>query len=317
MVDSVRSCWLMLGILVLSGCKVTAGTEDDYYGGDGHYVHGHFYDARDTGAYFPDTAWGLKRDAAACIDETLYFETANERVRVYGSPAYSETTFRVTAAEMDNRIDHVLSKLRMSWHDFVAERSAHASYPDQLIACLSPRVSSTELSSASLAAVAVAPYHSAWPYDSGKIFTHHLAHYAQENLSRSVADHTLLPLWFAEGQARIIAGEPVAAPYQHYDYDPLWDATASQAGTASYRYEHYALAYRYLKRANGTLAMTLLLDLVQYMDWTGDYVGQIVTGESLAFVEAFNAMDLVDHRGQYLSFARFRADYHELLEASY
>ena len=61
--------------------------------------------------------------------------------------------------------------------------------------------------------------------------------------------------------------------------------------------------------------MTLLLDLVQFMDWTGDYCGVISTGESRAFVEAFDAMELVDHRGRYLSFARFRADYHSLVGA--
>lgn len=61
--------------------------------------------------------------------------------------------------------------------------------------------------------------------------------------------------------------------------------------------------------------MTLLLDLVQFMDWTGDYRGVISTGESRAFVEAFDAKELVDHRGRYMSFARFRADYHSLVGA--
>ena len=175
----------------------------------------------------------------------------------------------------------------------------------------------TELASASLGAIAIAPYHTTWPYQSGQRFTHHLAHYVQENLSRYRASHSLLPYWFAEGQARVVAGEAEAQAYQHFNYDPLWDTTVALAGTASYRHEHYALAYRYLERANGSLSMTLLLDLVQFMDWKGNYPGYLSSGESLAFVEAFDAMELVDHHGHYLSFARFRADYHQLLANSY
>jgi hypothetical protein len=304
--------WLMVALL--AGCKVSNTSSDLHYGyDDGYYTHGHFLDARDTGRYFPAASWSLNQAAEACVDDTLYFETANGRVLVYGSPAYSENTFRAAATELDNRIDGVLSRFRMSWRDFVDERSAMAPYPERLIACLSPRVTTTQLSSASLAAVAIAPYSGSWPYDAGQIFTHDLAHYIQENLSRYQSDRTLLPLWFAEGQATVVAGEPIASAYQHYNYEPLRDITLYDSGHASYRYQHYGLAYRYLEKANGSLAMTLLLDLVQYMDWKGIYQGVISTGESRAFVEAFDALDLVDHRGQYLSFARYRSDYHTLM----
>lgn len=310
--------WTALAVVLLSGCKVSGTSDDHHYGyDDSHYTHGYFLDARDTGHYFPDSSWSLNHASEACIGDTLYFETANERVRVYGSPAYSETTFRAAATELDNRIGGVLKEFRMDWRDFIDERSAVAPYSRQLVACLSPRVPDAQLSSAALSAVAIAPYHRSWPYDAGQIFTHDLAHYVQENLSRYNADHTLLPLWFAEGQAAVVADEPIASAYQHYDYDPLWDVTRDDAGNASYRYEHYALAYRYLEKANGALTMTLLLDLVQFMDWKGDYRGVISSGESRAFVEAFDAVELVDHRGRYLSFARFRSEYHELLDASY
>lgn len=310
--------WLALVVILLAGCKVSTTSDGHDYGhDDSHYSDGYFLDARDTGRYFPDESWALNHDAEACIDDTLYFETDNGRVRVYGSPAYSEDTFRAAATEMDNRIGKVLSEFRMGWQDFIDERSSVAPYPKRLIACLSPRVKNSELSSASLAAIAIAPYHRSWPYETGQILTHELAHYVQENLGRYDSEYSLLPLWFAEGQVGVIAGEPIASPYQHYDYDPLWDVTSHDAGTASYRYEHYALAYRYLEKANGALTMTLLLDLVQFMDWKGDYRGVISTGESRAFVEAFDTVDLVDHRGHYLSFARFRADYHALLASGY
>jgi hypothetical protein len=311
--------WLGLAVVLLAGCEVsgtTTGSSYDSYDDD-HYAHGHFLDARDTGRHFPAASWSLNNASQACVGETLYFETTNARVRVYGSPAYSDTAFRAAATELDNRIGGVLNRFRMSWQDFIVDRTAAAPYPGHLIACLSSRVTATELSSASLAAAAVAPYPGSWPYDAGRIFTHDLAHYVQENLGRYDSGHSLLPLWFAEGQATVVADEPVASAYQHYDYSPLQDVYAHSSGSAIYRYEHYGLAYRYLERANGSLAMTLLLDLAQFMDWKDYHPGTISSGEALAFVEAFDAMDLVDHRGHYLSFARYRADYHQLVGASY
>ncbi|WP_289101679.1 hypothetical protein [uncultured Marinobacter sp.] len=303
---------LVLAVVVLSGCKVSATSGDRYYD-EPSYSRGYFLDARDTGRYFPNESWSLNHEAEVCNGETLYFETADGRVRVYGSSAYSENTFRAAATELNTRIDGVLNRFKMTWRDFVDERSAEAPYPERIVGCLSSRVTNANLASGTLAAVAIAPYHRNWPYEAGQIFTHELAHYVQENLSRYSAAVPLLPYWFAEGQAALVAGDPVAPAYQHYDYSPLRDATRSEAGNVSYRFEHYALAYRYLEQANGALTMTLLLDLVQYMDWTGDYRGVISTGESRAFVEAFDAMELVDHRGRYLSFGRFFADYHALV----
>ncbi|WP_303288938.1 hypothetical protein [Marinobacter sp. SS5-14b] len=316
--EKSRRLWtaalLVLAAVTLSGCKVSATSRDRYYDHDEtRYSLGYFLDARDTGRYFPSGRWSLNSEAEVCVGDTLYFETDDGRVRVYGSPAYSENTFRAAATELNTRIDDVLNRFKMSWRDFVGERSSAVPYPEQVVACLSPRVTNADLASGTLAAVAIAPYHRSWPYEAGQIFTHELAHHVQENLSRHNASTSLLPYWFAEGQAALVSGYPVAPAYQHYDYDPLRDATRNDASSVSYRFEHYALAYRYLERANGALEMTLLLDLVQFMDWTGDYRGLISSGESRAFVEAFDAMELVDHRGRYLSFARFRADYHSLL----
>jgi len=238
-------------------------------------------------------------------------------VRVYGSPAYSETSFRAAASELERRIDGVVSRFQLRWSDFVEDRSAAASYPQQVIACLSPEVPRTEFVSASMAAVAFNPYYGQWPYEVGQIVSHELAHFVQENLSRYDAGYSLLPYWFAEGQAVVVTGEPVGPVYQHYDYDPLWDVIPGDAANIPYPFKHYGLAYRYLEKANGALAMTVLQEMVQLLDWDGGFDGEISTGESPAFVEAFNSAGLVDHRNNYLSFQRFRSDYHDLLNGSY
>ena len=309
---------LILSVLViaLTGCKVTT-SDDHHYPDSGGFVSGLFYDARDTGRHYPTNSWALASDAEACRNEPLYFETHSGRVRVYGSPAYSETSFRAAASELERRIDGVLSRFQLRWSDFVEDRSAAAPYPRQVVGCLSPEVPHTEFVSASMGAVAFHPYYGQWPYETGQIVGHELAHFVQENLSRYDASYSLLPYWFAEGQSVVVAGEPIAPVYQHYDYDPLWDVTPMDAANTPYRFEHYGLAYRYLEKANGALAMTVLLEMVQVLDWDGGFYGEVSTGESRAFVEAFNSAGLVDHRNNYLSFQRFRSDYHDLLNSSY
>src|SRR5690554_983259 len=93
---------LALAAVVLSGCKVSATSGDRYYE-ERSYSRGYFLDARDTGRYFPDESWSLNHEAGVCMGETLYFETADGRVRVYGSSAYSENTFRAAATEQIGR----------------------------------------------------------------------------------------------------------------------------------------------------------------------------------------------------------------------
>ena len=303
-------------VVTVTGCKITATNRDKDSDSD-HDSSGRFYDTRDTGRHYPTESWALNSHSTACRGDTLYFETSSGQVRVYGSAAYSETSFRAAASEIERRIDDVLSRFRMSWSDFVADRTAAAPYPQQILGCLSPSVPRSDFASASVAAMAIDPYYGQWPYETGQIIRHQLAHFVQENLGRYNANQSLLPYWFAEGQASVIAGEAVAPIYQHYDYDPLRDVTAGDAGSAPYRFEHYALAYRYLEKANGTLVMTMLLEMVQMMDWDGGFDGETSTGESLAFVEAFDSAGLVDHHNDYLSFQRFRDQYHELLSSSY
>ncbi|MBW7472146.1 hypothetical protein [Marinobacter sp. F4218] len=312
-----KSVLLTLVPILLTGCKVTVSSDHDRSDDHSSFTPGFFFDARDTGDHFPDSDWNRDTHAQACISEPLYFETDSGRVRVYGSPAYSETDFRAAATELERHIDGVLGRFQLRWHEFVEDRSAAAPYPGQILACLTDSVSPDQLAEASISAVSISPHYSHWPYGTDSIFSHQLAHFVQENLSRYSARYTLLPYWFAEGQASVVAGEPIASPYQHYDYDPLDDATLADAAPADYRFEHYALAYHYLEEANDPLAMTILLDLIQLIDWEGGFEGYTDSGESWAFVEAFNAAGLVDHRNQALTWQRYKTDYHYLLSHSY
>src|SRR5690554_8181624 len=97
---------LVLAAVVLSGCKVSATSGDRYYD-ELSYSRGYFLDARDTGRYFPNESWSLNHEAEECIGETLYFETADGRVRVYCYLVYTDNSFRAAATELNPRIDCV------------------------------------------------------------------------------------------------------------------------------------------------------------------------------------------------------------------
>ena len=106
MLNSVRVVGVA-ALLSLAGCD--SGTEDTDEAYQPERLPGEFRDSRITRNFYPDARWATGSEGASCATENAYFETRNGRVRVYGSTAYSETTFRLTANEIDSRIDKVLS----------------------------------------------------------------------------------------------------------------------------------------------------------------------------------------------------------------
>lgn len=98
-------------------------------GGDGipaaeNFVEGSFKDSRVAGVAYPNSAAGraVGLYGRACMDEHHYFETADGRIRVYGSTAFSETDFQVVATMVSNRLDNALAQFGLTWEEFVAQR---------------------------------------------------------------------------------------------------------------------------------------------------------------------------------------------------
>lgn len=91
----------------------------------GSRVEGAFKDARVEGVYYPsvnDGSMVAGQYGQACSGEHHYFETEDQRVRVYGSTAFSETDFQVVADMVHRRLDKALAKFGLTWETFVTQR---------------------------------------------------------------------------------------------------------------------------------------------------------------------------------------------------
>lgn len=110
--------------LFLAAC---GGGGDDSASGthsDKNFVEGSFKDARVAGVAYPNSLAGaaVGNFGRACFNEHNYFETADGRIQVYGSTAFSETDFEVVATMVSERLDVALDKFGLTWDEFVAQR---------------------------------------------------------------------------------------------------------------------------------------------------------------------------------------------------
>lgn len=116
-----KSLIALASALALTACSVNEE-------GDGDnpntltFVNGDFFDASLTGDAYPDDSDGIGLYGDECVGQDHYFETDNGRVRVYGTPGFSETAFRLMATYIDGSIDPVLALFDTNWNTFVARR---------------------------------------------------------------------------------------------------------------------------------------------------------------------------------------------------
>src|SRR5690554_3815692 len=90
---------------------------------ESEFVSGDFMDARIEGVSYPSNIQlAAGTTGRQCEGQTNYFETADGRIRVYGSTAFSETDFRVVATMIDQRLSKVMDAFGMSWDEFVEQR---------------------------------------------------------------------------------------------------------------------------------------------------------------------------------------------------
>lgn len=200
---------------------------------------------------------------------------------------------------------------------------------DFIIGCLSPEMGGSTFGEGPLAGVNMPPEYRQWPSSVGEIVTHEIVHTAQNNLSFDAGYGYLIPRWFTEGQAVVLAGQRVASPSEHYNYEPqtvvgFYD----EYGDVGMAYEHYGLAYKYIHDHN---SMESIVAMMRQMKDTLDNPfspqsrvirepsetdGGEMGDETMAFQLAFDA-NIVDHNGDPLTIDRFRNDYHDLMNAAY
>jgi hypothetical protein len=110
---------MSMSLIACSGGSSSGGSGD---GNPKNLIDGDFLSASSTSAEFLIDRSGNGRFGDHCVGEDKYFETKDSRIRVYGSPSFSSTDFKVVATFIDQHLDSVLSRFGMTWEEFVAQR---------------------------------------------------------------------------------------------------------------------------------------------------------------------------------------------------
>lgn len=199
---------------------------------------------------------------------------------------------------------------------------------DKVVVCLASGMGGYNQGEGTIAGINMPPEHQQYKSDIAQIVVHELTHFIQNNLYQVAGYGYMLPRWFSEGQSVYNAGQRMASPDEHYNFEPQdvvhFDDETGDAGVA---YNHYGLAYRYIRDHNSVESindmMRLMKDTVENpvvpdmtpksLDEFGNPNGFL---EHVAFQKAFDAT-MVDHNGDPLTIERFRTTYHDLMNAAY
>lgn len=292
----------VIAALMLSGCGDGSDSDESELANRGEYHY-----ASQTGYYFPEDTRQLSPRNQSCIGETQYFESANERIRVYGSPRYSGSTFERAAFEVERNLAGALAYFDLTWNEFVSLRPFITDDPDAILLCIDSATPTTSFVEAALTGIAFPGYYQNWPNDYDRAIEFELIRFIQLNLVGETARNAV-PAWFSDGQAHLMSGGDAVEPHQHYVGNPVKSVRSlSQEPNAI---EHSALAYQYLAQANSeSQVMAVMID-------SSVLIGA-GTDPDNAFEMAFDRAGLIDHQGAMLTLGRYMADYHNLMANSH
>jgi len=150
------------------------------------------------------------------------------------------------------------------------------------------------------------------PNNINKLIQHELIHTVQHAISADF-DGFKLPRWFSEGQAVYLSGMSVANKANHTEYDPtLVVYYSDEYGDSSLAYEHYGLAYQYIKDSNGQPSIVTMMKNMGAL--SHDYSIQLNSAlkEDHNYVEIFNA-HIKQQNGSVLTVSEYRDNYHSLM----
>lgn len=201
---------------------------------------------------------------------------------------------------------------------------------EQIVVCFNGDMGGSQFGEGSQLGMQVPPNTSTYHGGVGEIFTHEIVHWVQQNISNAGQNpYMLMPRWFTEGQAVVLAGQSVESAAYHHNYHPVQIISfndESEAGASpNTAYKHYGLAYKYLLDANGQAAITDMMKSLKTntstpqqwqegVEWDPATESPPEKDEGLAFTRAFNStMD--DHTGADLTIERYRTSYHDLMNS--
>ncbi|XQW84080.1 hypothetical protein ACOYR1_13155 [Thalassotalea piscium] len=150
------------------------------------------------------------------------------------------------------------------------------------------------------------------PDNINKLIQHELIHTIQHAISGDI-DGFKLPRWFSEGQAVYLSGMSVAKKAEHNDYDPtLVVSFYDEYGDSGLAYEHYGLAYQYIKDSNGQQSIITMMKNMGAL--SHDYSIQLNSAlkENHNYVEIFNTQ-IKQQNGNPLTVSEYRNNYHSLM----
>jgi hypothetical protein len=150
------------------------------------------------------------------------------------------------------------------------------------------------------------------PDNINKLIQHELIHTIQYALSADF-DGFKLPRWFSEGQAVYLSGMSVAEKSNHNEYDPtLVVYFSDEYGDSSLAYQHYGLAYQYIKDSNDQPSIVTMMKNMGTL--SHDYSIQLNSAlkENHNYVEIFNAQ-IKQQNGNSLTVSEYRDNYHSLM----
>lgn len=187
-----------------------------------------------------------------------------------------------------------------------------AIFQDKLYVCLTEDASPYNWGAGNSVGIAVAAPSIYMPGEPEKLVKHELVHTIQFALAGGFQGLGL-PRWFAEGQAVLLSGMKVAKKSEHHHYDPtLVVYVYDEVGEQSTAYNHYGLAYQYLKDANGQTTINGMMKSMKLI--TYDFAKQ--NGSELeeyhGYVESFNAT-MKQLNGSPLTVEEYRYDYHSIM----
>ncbi|XQW86275.1 hypothetical protein ACOYR1_05985 [Thalassotalea piscium] len=184
---------------------------------------------------------------------------------------------------------------------------------DKVYVCLHEKSTSNGWGEGSLIGISIGAPSIATPHDVEKLIQHELIHTIQHALTASF-EGIGLPHWFTEGQAVALSGMKVANKSTHNEYDPTLVVNYhDQFGEQATAYNHYGLAYQYLKDANGQSTIVQMQKEIKNI--TYDFSKQLNSSlkEYHGYVEVFDRT-MKQKNGNILTVFEYRDYYHSLLD---
>lgn len=254
-----------------------------------------------------------------------YPDNFDERDSIEKSEWFAGYFRGLSKAEQNGIVIEIASDLGFTWEadDFRLN--------DKLLVCVNRNNSDNEYAHGGTYGVSVAAPSVFNRSDIAQVIRHELVHTVQRSVYDAYHNPNMIPRWFLEGQALVLAGQPIASSrssaYKAPTFVTFSDETNVDFGEA---YRQYGLAYKYLEDANNTPTLISLIANIDESDFNHPATSTFIEPNLLdevsynfsdgfsshhpGFIQGFDMTNIVDANGSSLSLERFKRDYDLLVD---